>query len=470
MRLRFILSHVLPLLIVIPLVGILLIVSFERTIIVPQVRAEVHDDLELLRALITSSPLFVEDLSSTQGMIDAFYQQQDCCIRLMDTSGRLVVSNNPADRSVYGDVMEDPAVQDALAGEEVIRTRFSQRRDRDVVEGLGPIYAPTGDLIGVIQVTHPLDTLGQNLFRVRGMVLWILTGGLAVGVLLGATLSSGLAGPLRRLTSAIDRMRAGEEVNMVEIAGPAELRDLALSFNELLLALRSEEDTRRHLVANMVHELGRPLGAMRSAVVALSSGADKDPELKASLLAGIDSHTRQLERLADDLTHLHETSSGRPNVEPRRIDLRQWLTNVSAPWRSFAKERGIEWVQDIDELPAAWIDPDRMSQALGNLLDNALKFTPRGGTVELRASAEHGQAIISVEDTGVGLSEEDLRNLFTLFYIGHSRQRFPEGMGLGLNIAKEIVEVHGGTIDAQALPEGGSRFTIRIPLPGGSAR
>ncbi len=470
MRLRFVLSHVLPLLIVIPLVGILLIASFERTIIVPQIRTEVHDDLELLRALITSSPPFVEDLSRAQAMIDAFYRQQDCCIRLMDTSGRLVVSNEPSDRKMYGEVVQDPAIQDALAGEEVIRTRFSQSRDRDVIEGFGPLYGPNGDLIGVIQVTHPLATLGQHLFRVRGMVLWILAGGLAVGILLGVTLSSGLAGPLRRLTGAVDRMRTGEEVSSVELTGPAELRDLAFSFNELMLALRSEEETRKHLIANLVHELGRPLGAMRSAVLALSTGADEDPELKANLLAGIDSHTRQLERLADDLTHLHEASSGRFEVEPRRTDLRQWLANASAPWRSLAKERGVEWVQDIDELPAAWIDPDRMNQALGNLLDNALKFTPKGGTVTLRASVSDGQAIISIDDNGIGLSEEDLHNLFTLFYVGRSRQRFPEGMGLGLNIAKGIVEVHGGTIDAQALPDCGSRFTICLPLTSGKGR
>lgn len=465
MRLRFILGHVLPLLIVVPLVGILLIVSFERRVILPNVRSEVEDDLDLLRNLIATSPRFWSDPVVGQGFVDSFYREQDCCLRLLDAGGNLVTSNNPADRARYGLAVEDPAVQLALAGEEVIQMRYSQRLEGDVIEGVTPVYGIDGALIGVIQITHPLASLVQDVMRVRGMVMWILGGGLAIGVILGLVLSAGLERPIRRLTRAVDRMRTGEDVGAVELSGPSELRRLAASFNELMRDLKQEKATREQLIANLVHELGRPLGAMRSAVFALSKGADQDPELEASLLSGIDAHTRELERLVDDLMHLHEYSSGKFEIHRRRIKLGTWLASSLTPWRSLADKRGIDWDQEIHELPAAWIDPDRMTQVVGNLLSNALKFTPKGGNVKVIARQEPGAVIIMVEDSGAGLSQADMDHMFSRFYVGRSTLRFPQGMGLGLSIARDLVEAHDGAIEARALPGQGSQFTIRLPLP-----
>jgi two-component system sensor histidine kinase BaeS len=469
MRLRFILSHVLPLLIVIPLVGMLLIVSFERQVIVPGARSEVEDELDLLQELIAGTPGIWDHPAAAQGLVDAFYDDQDCCLRLMDADGRLIASNNPADAERYGSFTDGAALERAMAGEEIILIRNSQGLASEAIEGWAPLFGTNGELVGVLQVSHPLSTLAQDIMRMRGMVLGILGGGLAIGLILGLTLSLGLERPLRRLTCAVDEMRSGETVSSVAVSGPPELRELTRSFNELVSALQQEKLAREQLIANLVHELGRPMGAMRSAVLALSQGADQDPELKASLLAGIDAQTRELERLVNDLMHLHEYASGRFKVDRQRIGLRVWLTDVLSPWRSLAEEKGIEWSQVVQDLPAAWIDPERMSQALGNVLSNALKFTPNGGQVRVRAGVEAEEVVITVEDTGPGLSEDDLDNLFTPFYVGRSVHRFPQGMGLGLNIARGLVVAHYGTIEARALPGQGSQFTVRLPISGNHA-
>jgi signal transduction histidine kinase len=136
------------------------------------------------------------------------------------------------------------------------------------------------------------------------------------------------------------------------------------------------------------------------------------------------------------------------------------------PWREAATQKGLEWRISIPAgLPVISADPDRLAQAVGNLVSNAIKYTPSLGSVTISAGAEADAVWLRVSDTGPGIPTEEQERIFTPFYRGLSSGRFPQGMGLGLSIARDLVTAHGGRLTVESTPSSGSRFTIWLPLP-----
>ncbi|WP_322509010.1 HAMP domain-containing sensor histidine kinase, partial [Anaerolinea sp.] len=242
---------------------------------------------------------------------------------------------------------------------------------------------------------------------------------------------------------------------------------LVEAVNVLAERLKNLESARRQLLANLVHELGRPLGALRSAVQALLNGAVNDHVLSGELLNGMENELVRLQSLLGELTHLYDQVLGDLELERKPVDLKAWLGELIAPWQVNAAEQGVRWETVIpDELPSLSIDPVRMGQALGNLLSNAVKFTPAGGLIRLEVSQTPAEVRICVRDTGAGIPPDELEKIFTPFYRGTQGKRFVEGMGLGLSIARDVVKAHGGRIDVESIVGQGSAFTIVLPLQG----
>jgi signal transduction histidine kinase len=219
------------------------------------------------------------------------------------------------------------------------------------------------------------------------------------------------------------------------------------------------------LLANLVHELSRPLGALAAANYALLNGAADEVSLRDELLRGIDIELRTLQRLVDDLARFYNQILGTLELDIKPTPLNDWLPTILAPWRESAQRKGLEWQASWpDDLPIAQIDPDRLGQALGNLLGNAIKYTPAGGTVSVKADLQDGAAWIQVTDTGIGIAPEDQPHIFEPFYRGQAKTRFPQGMGLGLTIARDLIVAHGGRLELETQPEKGSSFIVRLPL------
>jgi signal transduction histidine kinase len=236
-------------------------------------------------------------------------------------------------------------------------------------------------------------------------------------------------------------------------------------------ALRTAEETRRQLLANLVHELGRPIGALCSAMQALLGGADKDDKLRRELLLGMEVEAQGMQRLLEDLVGLHHQDSGTLQLQLRPVDLGEWVPVVLGPWREAAHRKGLAWEVEIPEpgaIPTIQADPDRLAQAIGNLLSNAIKYTPAGGTVSVEAGSEAGteggEVWIRVSDTGRGIEKDEQARIFEPFYRGGTHRLYPEGMGLGLAITRDLVAAHGGRLDVESAPDSGSRFTIRLPV------
>jgi signal transduction histidine kinase len=293
---------------------------------------------------------------------------------------------------------------------------------------------------------------------------WFIIGAVAVelllGVVIGLALALNLGRSLRSVTDAIYNVASGRRWETLPERDPAEIRMLLRAFNSLIERLRLLEESRRHLLANLVHELGRPLGAVQSALQALLGGAGEDPGLRRELLEGMAGQVDRLRPLLDSLTDLHGQVLGTWELNVQPVALSDWLPRAVTPWRQAAHDKGLHWQMDISpSLPVLEIDAGRLAQVLGNLLSNAIKYTPQG-TVSVRARAVDQGVAITVSDTGIGIAPSEEEHIFEPFYRSSRDKRFPQGMGLGLSIARDLVRAHGGRLEVESEPGQGSRFTI----------
>lgn len=266
------------------------------------------------------------------------------------------------------------------------------------------------------------------------------------------------AAPLGDLIDAAESIEAGNYGVRVRARGPRELRSLASAFNSMSGRLESSERERRRLLADVTHELRTPLTIMQGNLEALLDGVYP---ADAAHLEPILDETRVLSRLVDDLRTLSLAEAGALTLHREPTDVGQLLTDSVASFRIQADAAGIELASAVDGvLPQAEIDPVRMREVLSNLLSNALRYTPRGGTVRVGASIADGKLRVSVRDSGPGIAAEALPHIFDRFYKSDESR----GAGLGLAIAKSLVVAHGGEIEATSELGQGTEMRFTIPV------
>jgi signal transduction histidine kinase len=265
-------------------------------------------------------------------------------------------------------------------------------------------------------------------------------------------------------TRAVRRMGAGDLKQRVPEDGSAETVELARSFNAMAANLDASQRLRQQLVADVAHELRTPLANIRGYLEAIEDGVVEADEATLRTLRDEAAH---LNRLIDDLQELAQAEAGNLRLDRGPIPPALLVARATDAVRARAADGGIRLTVEVpDDLPPVLADPQRITQVLHNLLTNALTHTPVGGAVAVNARTEPaGVVAISVTDTGAGIAPEDLPHIFERFYrADSSRSRATGGSGLGLTIARRIVEAHGGQIAATSEPGHGSRFTFTLPV------
>lgn len=465
LRQRLILSHIIPVLLITPLIGFALVFVLERQVILVNLARQLNRQAGLLAETAADYPEIWNDTAQAQAFTDRFSRRMTAQLSLLDEEGRVLASSDRADAGTIGRLLNHPDLDAARAGNATMRTDYSQERLAEVADVMLPVLAADGAVIGIVRVTQVSARVQERFQRLRGIILDVLVAGLLLGSMAGLALAFTLERPLAGLTRSVYQLAHGEQLQPLPERGPAELRQLARAFNILVERLNVLKAARRRLLANLIHEIGRPLGALRSANQALISGASQDPALGHDLLRGMETELRRLQRLLDDLARFYEQALGALDLDLHPVDLNGWLPAVLGPWREAARRKGLQWQVDVPTaLPAVPIDSDRLGQALGNLLSNAVKYTPAGGAVTVQAGTADHAIWIGVGDSGEGIPAEEQTQIFEPFYRGRLRQRFPEGMGLGLAITRDLVQAHGGRIEVDSAPGEGSQFTIWLPL------
>ena len=294
----------------------------------------------------------------------------------------------------------------------------------------------------------------------------LLWAGIAAGVggiLLVSLVSRRSLAPVRALNVAARRLGEGDLSQRVPDPGRDEIGELGHTFNAMAEELESAERQRRNMVADVAHELRTPLSNIQGYVEAVRDGL-LEPD--ASTLGTIHQQVAYLSHLVEDLRLLAETEGGdfRLNREPDSLEAAIGRSVEAFRARAEAKQVSID--ASIPSMPLVAFDRTRIEQVIGNLLENAIRHTPSGGRVTVSAEAEDASVVrVIVADTGEGIPQELLPYVFERFYrVDRSRARTTGGAGLGLTIAKQLVEAHGGSIRAESTPGEGSRFSFDLPL------
>lgn len=227
------------------------------------------------------------------------------------------------------------------------------------------------------------------------------------------------------------------------------------------------EQSRREFVANVSHELRTPLTTIKSYTEALDDGALEDPQLASRFVGVIRGETERMIRLVTDLLHLSRLDSKEARLRIQQTDVGEMLEDVADRFSLQIRQKRIRISTRVRSgVTTAWLDRDQIDQVLGNLVSNALKYTPEGGTIELEAGrSDDGMLAISVKDSGIGIPKKDIERIFERFYrVDKARSRNMGGTGLGLSIAREIVKAHGGSIMLESELDKGSKVTFTLPM------
>lgn len=323
-------------------------------------------------------------------------------------------------------------------------------------------------LLGVATVIYlAFGPLSQHLSRPGSAVLL----GLCVvpfvfiflSSLLGALGFRRFGRPLADLVTGIEAVARGDLSVRLKEHGPGQVRGLARRFNHMAGELERAEQQRRNLTADIAHELRTPLHVIQGNLEGMLDGV-YEPN-RENLSATLD-ETRLLARLVTDLQTLSLAEAGQLPLHPTRFLCSDLLADVAASFAPQAAEQGVDLAVEAAETLELNADYDRLDQVLSNLVANALRFTPSGGKITLRAEAASSLARITVADTGSGIPAEDLPFVFDRFWkADRSRTRGgSSGSGLGLAIARQLVRAHGGTIEVSSQPGQGTVFTIELEI------
>lgn len=300
---------------------------------------------------------------------------------------------------------------------------------------------------------------------IGGLVAAGVVGALAA-ILVASLLALQITAPARALMRAARRVAAGDLSQRVEVRSGDELGQVSAAFNEMAAALARQETLRRHMVADVAHELRTPLAVIRVELESLQDGlTEPTPEALASLGEEVD----LLARLVEDLRLLSLMDAGQLDLKLQAVALDDLGLNLIQQVGTAAARKGVAVESSLPaDLPPARADPDRLRQVLLNLLNNALRHTPAGGTIRLSAQAEGSYLHLQVADTGEGIALEDLPHIFERFYrTDGSRARSSGGSGLGLSIVRGLVEAMGGRVWAESTPGQGTVVHFTLPSVSG---
>jgi signal transduction histidine kinase len=478
-RLRLSFSHLLVLLIGMVLAGILVWLAVEEIYLISQ-RENLLAQARLTAAALEGSPApfySPDSYSQTTNITPGIHT------RLLDEGGAVVIgvpfpdgedpvqvppSEDPGFVSAEELILR-PEIQSALAG--VPDTSIRKLEDlggRRVLYAAAPVEGQEGEVTNLVYLATPLPArrLPGNL--TLQLISAVLLAGLFASVA-GIFLARGIARPLEKLDRAATAVSSGDLSQQVPADGNIrELENLGQTFNEMTNNLRQSDQAKNAFIADVTHELRTPLTVIKGTVETLEDGALNDLDGRGKLLHSLNQETNRLIKLVNDLLVLTRSDAGALSLDIQAFDLCELAQARCDLTEPLAIQKGIRLV--LEKIPGTRSqvlgDPLRVAQVLDNLLNNALRYAPRQSRIEISLENLGDQVQCSVTDMGPGISPEHLPLIFERFYrVDKSRDRESGGAGLGLAIARALIEAQGGKIWAES--EVGQGTTLSFLLPSG---
>lgn len=424
-------------------------------------------DLARLMAVNAADGLSSGDAGTIRRRLESAHDPGDGPLVLVtDADGVLVASRGLPGVAIGTRVPDHPSVSEALSGKEVAGVGTVPGSGEAVYAAV-PVRA--GDrVLGTVHVARPLTYLHAQIQHLRWIVAWGTVVAMLIASGVGLLLARSIAAPVQQMQAVAGRLAAGRLSERVPARTRDELGDLARSLNYMASELERVDSMRRAFVADAAHELRTPVANLAVAVEALKTVIEKSPDRAGPVVGDIEHEVTRLRRLVEDLLDLSLVDAGQVRLNLAAVAPGDLLRRAAQPFQPRAERSRITLTLEVPpRLSSVMADPDRTTQVLTNLLDNAFKHTPPGGAITVSGTERRGHILLSVADSGAGIPESELPNIFDRFYkVDKARAGGRAGAGLGLAIAKRLVEIQGGIIMVESKPGEGARFVVALPKEG----
>lgn len=402
-----------------------------------------------------------QNLQQVEILVQRYGAPQNVALRIFNQQGRLLATSDPQGDKKVTNWYKVPGITEAL------QNRSQQGVSKGVLSNEDRLYISkpivrNGKLLGVVRMSITLHQFQSQFAK----VIWSVLGTLSVTILLCALISSrfarSLSKPIETMRNFAIRLGSGHFGDKLDICENNELDQLATELNRMSERLASLDQERRAFLANVSHELRTPISNVQVTVDALRSGAYEEPELRDRFFLTIDNEIKRLSRLIHDLLDLGRLEAGVSQLEKQPVSLCGLINRAVSAMEPRMQAIGISAQVNVVDLVLQG-DPERLLQAILNVLDNAIKHSLPNSQIFISGYNQGKLAVVKIQDQGTGISKKDLPRIFEQFYTTNpSRQG--SGNGLGLAIAKRILEAHYGSITASSTVNQGATFTICLPL------
>ncbi len=459
------LSHILPILIIVPLLGIALLYQLERRFIFNEVTDELTAQGLQFAELTGDKAEIWQDATAAAAVLQHLHTRTPTRLLLADGQGKVLATSGGDDRPQIGQTITDSVVLRALQGQPSWTIDYSPGLHEEAIDVAVPVRDSQGSVIGLVRLSHGLPEVQERLVPLRWIVLVTLFIGAGLAFVLGLILARSLSTPIVELTKATAQFQLNTRPKALPETGPQELKVLAATFNTMIKRLYELQRTRQLLLSGIIHELSRPLGSIKMAAHAIQS--DQDVALHNELATGIHEQVEQLRLHIDDLALYGqlELQAFALNREP--LELPTLVAQQCQQFRYLVDQKQLTLTNQVTApLPVIDGDAKWLAQIIGNLLHNACKYTPPGGQVILAAQVEEpsNSLILTITDTGPGILPAEQEKIFTLFYRNPDQRRIHQGMGIGLALSRYLAEAHGGRLTVQSTLDQGATFRLTLPL------
>ena len=417
----------------------------------------------------SAAPFFAQaDLEGLDEMLHAAAADEGGRILLIDKEGKIQYDTLSL---LEGTRTQAPEAIAVLTGQEVRAFGVHALADSADYAALcaAPMVSVEGP-IGAVLLSTPVDELRQAILAVEAQLMTVFIAVAAAALIAAFVFAISLTAPIKAMTSAIRRMGKGDLTARVKVHASGELKELADSYNAMAEKIENFDQSRSQFVQNASHELKTPLATMKLLLENLIYQPDMPAELRAEFMQDMNHEIDRLSGIITDLLTLTKMDSEETAIKHEKFDFTELCIGAVHALQPAAEKNRLTLTMDVAKDVTLQGDESKLGQVIYNLIDNAIKYTPEGGSVHVTMKADGRNAVFAVKDTGVGIPEEDAKHIFDRFYrVDKARSRETGGTGLGLSIVRQMVQLHRGEIKVDSVFGKGSTFTVTLPLRKGAA-